>query len=143
MTQNAWELVGLLLSPSFQNWRPFFLCYCCIVFNCLSCCSDLVHYRFTQQNTLYFPKYAFTKPEISPSVLFKSGNSSVIRQKGESQNGCFKKIKHAKFSKKRTFLTPLIRTGTCAYQGVRNVRSSENLASCVFLKHPFWDSSCM
>ena len=25
---------------------------------------------------------------------------------GESQNGCFKKTKHAKFSKKRTFLTP-------------------------------------
>ena len=32
-------------------------------------------------------------------------NSSVIRQKGESQNGCFKKTKHAKFSEKRTFLT--------------------------------------
>ena len=31
--------------------------------------------------------------------------SSVIRQKGESQNGCFKKTKHAKFSEKRTFLT--------------------------------------
>ena len=25
---------------------------------------------------------------------------------GESQNGCFKKTKHAKFSEKRTFLTP-------------------------------------
>ena len=33
-------------------------------------------------------------------------NSSVIRQKGESQNGCFKKTKHAKFSEKRTFPTP-------------------------------------
>ena len=33
-------------------------------------------------------------------------NSSVIRQKGESQNECFKKTKHAKFSEKRTFLTP-------------------------------------
>ena len=32
--------------------------------------------------------------------------SSVIRQKGESQNGCFKKTKHAKFSEKQTFLTP-------------------------------------
>ena len=30
--------------------------------------------------------------------------SSVIRQKGESQNGCFKKKKHAKFSEKRSFL---------------------------------------
>ena len=26
------------------------------------------------------------------------------------------------------------------YQGVRNVRFSENLACFVFLKHPFWDS---
>ena len=32
--------------------------------------------------------------------------SSVIRQKGESQNGGNKKSKHAKFSEKRTFLTP-------------------------------------
>ena len=32
--------------------------------------------------------------------------SSVIRQKGEFQNGCFKKTKRAKFSEKRTFLTP-------------------------------------
>ena len=30
---------------------------------------------------------------------------SVIRHKGESQNGCYKKTKHAKFSEKRTFLT--------------------------------------
>ena len=32
--------------------------------------------------------------------------SSVMRKKGESQNECFKKTKHAKFSEKRTFLTP-------------------------------------
>ena len=30
----------------------------------------------------------------------------VIKQKEESQNGCFKKTKHAKFSEKQTFLTP-------------------------------------
>ena len=42
--------------------------------------------------------------------------SSVIRQKGESQNGCFKKAKHVKFSKKRTFLTPWY-----AHLRVRNV----------------------
>ena len=34
---------------------------------------------------------------------------------------------------------PLIRTFTCAYQGVRNVRFSENLSCFVFLKHQFWD----
>ena len=30
----------------------------------------------------------------------------VIRQKGGSQIGCFKKTKQAKFSRKQTFLTP-------------------------------------
>ena len=34
----------------------------------------------------------------------------------------------------------LLRRRTCAYQGVRNVGFSENLACFVFLKHPFWDS---
>ena len=29
-----------------------------------------------------------------------------IRQKGKSQNECFKKAKHAKISEKQTFLTP-------------------------------------
>ena len=32
-------------------------------------------------------------------------NSPVIRQKGETQNWCFKKTKHVKFSVKRTFIT--------------------------------------
>ena len=40
----------------------------------------------------------------------RSSNTPVITQKGESQNGCFKKTKAAKFSEKRTFFTPLIRT---------------------------------
>ena len=35
----------------------------------------------------------------------------------------------------------MIRTRTCAYQGVRNLRFSENLACFLFLKHPFWDSN--
>ena len=46
--------------------------------------------------------------QVSCKYLRKkeSHKSSVIRQKGKSQNGCFKKTKHAKFSGKRTFLTP-------------------------------------
>ena len=54
-------------------------------------------------------------------------NSSVIRQKGESQNGCCKITKHTKFSEKRTFLTTWY-VHSCAYQEARNVRFSENLA---------------
>ena len=33
-------------------------------------------------------------------------NLSAIGKKGESQNGCFKRTKHVKFSEKLTFLTP-------------------------------------
>ena len=53
----------------------------------------------------------------------KSQNSSVIRQKDESQNGCFKKNKTSQIF-------------VCAYQEVRNVRVSENLACFVFLETP-------
>ena len=39
--------------------------------------------------------------------IFENYISSVIRQKGESQNGGNRKAKHAKFAEKWTFLTPL------------------------------------
>ena len=62
--------------------------------------------------------------------------TSVIRQKGVSQNGGNKKRKHAKFSPKNEhFLAP--DTHTCVYQGLRNVRFSENLTCFVFLLPPF------
>ena len=70
--------------------------------------------------------------EISNSI-----ETPVIRQKGESQNGCFKKTKHAKTSEKRT---SYFFSYVCA-SGLRNVLFSENLACFVFLKHPFWDST--
>ena len=37
------------------------------------------------------------------SVVLNAVNSSVTRQKGDSQNGCFKKAKHVKFFEKRKF----------------------------------------
>ena len=43
---------------------------------------------------------------VLTEIWLQDNKSSVIRQKGESENGCFKKTKHAKFSEKRTFLTP-------------------------------------
>ena len=57
--------------------------------------------------------------------------SWVRRQKGESQNGCCKKTKHARFSEKRTFLTP----DTHMYVFVSGGKKSS-----FFLKQPFWDS---
>ena len=35
--------------------------------------------------------------------MLNAVNSSVTRQKGDSQNGCFKKAKHVKFFEKRKF----------------------------------------
>ena len=43
---------------------------------------------------------------VQCGVSAKITSSTVIRQKGESQNGCFKKAKLAKISEKQTFLTP-------------------------------------
>ena len=64
------------------------------------------------------------------SAIYLQALSSVIRQKDKSQNGCFKKTKHVKFSEKRTFLTP------CAYQGVRNVRFFGKFSVLCFLETP-------
>ena len=96
--------------------------------------------------------HLFSNNAVNNQMVVTFLFSLVIRQKGESQNGCFKKTKHVKFSKKRTFLTPwyahvCVRIRGlemfifwCAYQGVRNVHFLENLACFVFLKNPFWDS---
>ena len=52
----------------------------------------------------------------------------------------FQENKARQIFRKTNISYPLIRTRSCAYQGVRNVHFSENLAHFVFLKHPFWDS---
>ena len=62
--------------------------------------------------------------------------TSVIRQKDESQNECFKKTKHVKISQKRTFLTPWYAHIRCSF-----VCFSEYLTCFVFLKHPNWNRS--
>ena len=53
----------------------------------------------------------------------------------------FQENKAHQIFRKTNISYSLIRTRTCAYQGVRNVCFSENLMCFVFLKHPFWDSS--
>ena len=63
--------------------------------------------------------------------------SSLIRQKCESQNGCFKKTKQAKFSKKQIFLTPWY---MCVSRSKKYFFFGKFGVLC-FLKHPFWDSS--
>ena len=62
------------------------------------------------------PKEKFIFRNESP-YLAKICNSSLISQKGESQNGCYKQIKHAKFSEKLTFLPPDTHTYVCVSRG--------------------------
>ena len=66
-------------------------------------------------------------------LFMKEFISWVIRQKGESQNGCFKKAKHSKFSEKRTFLTSGMFTYACV-SGVRNIRFFGKFGVLFFLE---------
>ena len=60
----------------------------------------------TTKSTSTTPSIIFSRHlyqiEIVAMCKYKS---SVKRRKGESQNGCYKKTNHAKFSKNQTFLT--------------------------------------
>ena len=47
--------------------------------------------------------------------------TSVIRQKGESQNECFKKTKHAKFSENEHFLSPESHTYMCVSESKKSL----------------------
>ena len=60
--------------------------------------------------------------------------------KGRISKRVFQENKARQIFRKTNISYPRIHTRTCAYQWVRNVCFSENLAHFVFLKHPFWDS---
>ena len=62
------------------------------------------------------------------------------KAKGRISKRLFQESKARQIFRKTNISYPLIRTRTCVYQGVRNVRLSENLVCFVFLQHPFWDS---
>ena len=64
-----------------------------------------------------------------------------IKAKGRISKRVFQENKGRQIFRKTNISYPQIRTRTCAYQGVRNVRFSENLVCFVFLKNPFWDLS--
>ena len=72
--------------------------------------------------------YNFVAPLNSfDSILQDFNKSSVIMQKGESQNRGNKKTKDSKFSGKQTLLHPHTHMYVCV-SGVRNVCFSENFA---------------
>ena len=60
--------------------------------------------------------------------------------KGRISKWVLQENKARQIFRKSNISYPLIHTRTRAYQGVRNVRFSENLACFVFLKHPLLDS---
>ena len=74
----------------------------------------------------------FTKIIINDNL-----NLSVVREKGESQNGCFMKTKHFKFPEKQILLSPDTQTYGCVSWG-KKCSFLAYLTSFVFLKHPFW-----
>ena len=61
------------------------------------------YYDFMFKWSLLFSLIGKHWSNVFQKVQSIVGNKAKM---GESQNGCFKKIKHAKFSEKRTFLTP-------------------------------------
>ena len=71
--------------------------YVSLGFGCASGLSNFFNYSNFLQRIFYYLLYFH--------------NSLVIRQKGKSQNECFKKAKHAKISGKKNFLPP--DTHTC------------------------------
>ena len=96
--------------------------------------------KFTQNKKLT----VFNKVQLIcnffPGVL--NNISSIIRQKAESQNGCFKKTKHVKFCEKTNISKPwtFLKHVRVRISGLEMFVFSENLTCFIFLKHPFWDS---
>ena len=64
-------------------------------------------------------------------------NLSAVKQKGESQNGCYKKTKNARFPKDKHFFPPDAQTCVCLWRG-KKCSFSENLVCIAFLVQVFW-----
>ena len=71
---------------------------------------------------------------------FMKGSFVCNRANGRISKRMFQKNKARQIFRKTNISYSLIHILTCVYQGIRNVRVSENLACFVFLKHLFWDS---
>ena len=72
----------------------------------------------------------------------KSLESYVVNNgKGRISKRVFQENKARQIFCKTNISYPLIRTRTCTYQVVRNIRFAKKFRVLFFLKHPFWDSS--
>ena len=79
----------------------------------------------------------YIKPFITSGPIFIPPEFVGNKPKGRISKRVFQENKAAQIFRKTNISYPLIRTSTCAYQGVRNVRFLENFTCFVFLKHPF------
>ena len=61
----------------------------------------------------------------------------ISKARGRIAKRVLQENKARQIFRKANIYNPLIRTGMCAYQGVKNVCFPENLARFIFLKHPF------
>ena len=83
--------------------------------------TDLIFSNETQRQIssshlfVVYSLYRTTRNDYSTGTAWSS--SSVIRQKGESQNGGNKKTKHANFPKNERFLRPDSHTYVCESGG--------------------------
>ena len=80
-------------------------------------------------------KYSFTNSRFS--ISFRGPKLVGNKAKRRISKRVFQESKARQNSRKTNISYPLIRTRTCAYQGVRNFYFSEILACFAFLKHTF------
>ena len=79
--------------------------------------------------TLFGKQFSFEQPVWAWDITYTSNLKTGVSRKQNLPN-----------FRRRNISNVLIRTRICAYQGVRNVRFSENLTCFIFLKDLFWDS---
>ena len=120
------SITHLLFQYFFESWRVEH--YITIAISMLQISNKVNFFKPGEKD---FEKLTFTWM-TRPSII-----ALAIIQKRESQHGDNKKAKHAKFSEKTNISCTPICTSTCAYQKVRNVRFSENVACFVLSSPPY------
>ena len=118
-----------------------------IIFTFIKSFFQLTVFRtFSNRKTFIFSlNYKLSFSKTSSFLLYQNYYmehllfSSVTRKKRQISKQVLQENKTRRIFRKTSISYPLIRTRTCAFQAVRNVCFSENLACFVFLQHPFWD----
>ena len=99
LLQNQQRL-GQVIITMFGNLNsmhmPLTLAWETVIIHIMFCVEPIISLLWTSKCSLVFPVHIICNKILLKTLLMVL--SSVIRQKGESQNGCFKKTKHAKFS---------------------------------------------